>query len=445
MLWVALEVMMEIPGKCAHSQLGRCHSLSDSPRIASSRLVSLPFLGFLLILTACSSGKDTQKAQAAATVTPTVIVTSLKQQTVPIYGEFVGETEAANTVEIHAQVQGFLQQIAFKEGSIVKKGQLLFVIDPRPYEAVLDEAKATLAVDQATVDNAQEIENRYKPLAQQNAISKQELDSAVATAKENGADVKLAEAQVAAAELNVNYTRIRAPMTGTIGVAQVKVGDLIQTGTTLLDTIYSISPMYVTFGISEAAYLEYVERGRQHPKHPQPIQLILSNGLVYNEPGTINMVAPAVSTSTGTLAIRASFPNPERVLKPGLFARVRFVVRDAVNALVVPQSAVQQLQGTESVLLVGPDNKVQQATITTGATVGNVEIVNSGLEPGDRLIVEGMQKVQPGMVVKAQEAPEQQASAALAAGADSSGTPSSPQAQSTSSASSSAAKKSEAH
>jgi RND family efflux transporter MFP subunit len=382
------------------------------------------------LLTACSGGKETSKSQAAATVPPTVVITSLEQQTVPIYGEFVGETQAASTVEIHAQVQGFLQQIAFKEGSIVRKGQLLFVIDPRPYEAVLAEAKATLAVDQATVNNAQEIVNRYKPLAQQNAISKQELDSAIATATENAADVKLAQAQVAAAQLNVNYTRIRAPMTGSIGTAQAKVGDLIQTGTTLLANIYSISPMYVTFGISEAAYLQYVQRGRQHPKHPEPIQLILGNGSVYGQPGTINMVAPAVSTTTGTLPIRASFPNAQGVLKPGLFARVRLVVTDAVNALLVPQTAVQQLQGTESVLLVGPDNRVQQSTITTGATVGNFEVVTSGLKLGDRLIVEGIQKVQPGMLVKTEEEPEQQASAPVSAGA---------RPDSTSSASSSAA------
>ncbi|MGH9581778.1 MAG: efflux RND transporter periplasmic adaptor subunit, partial [Bryobacteraceae bacterium] len=401
--------------------------------------------GLLLVMAACSGGKSTQKTQTAATPPPAVVFTTVTPQTVPIYGEYVGQTEAADTVEIHAQVTGFLQQIAFKEGSIVHKGQLLFVIDPRPYEAALDQAKATLAVDQATVNNAQKIVNRYKPLVQETAISKQDFDSAVATAQEDASNVKLAQAQVSAAQLNVNYTRIQAPMTGSIGTSQVKVGDLVQSGTTLLDTIYSISPMYVTFAISEADYLAYLKRGRQHPHHPPPIQLILGNGSTYDYPGTINMVAPTVSTTTGTLGIRASFPNPQRALKPGLFGRVRFVVREAVNAFLVPQSAVQQLQGTESVLLVGPDNKVQQSTVTTGATVGNLEIVSSGLKAGDRVIVEGIQKAQPGMAVQAKETPEETASAITAAEEKTPGKSSAAQSGSPTPASSSAAPKSGAH
>ncbi|HEX3437684.1 MAG TPA: efflux RND transporter periplasmic adaptor subunit, partial [Pseudacidobacterium sp.] len=209
------------------------------------------------------------------------------------------------------------------------------------------------------------------------------------------------------AQLNVNYTRISAPMSGAIGVSQVKVGDLIQSGTTLLSTIYSISPMYVTFAISQSDYLAYAKRRREQPKQAHPIQLILGDGTTYAHTGTVDMSAPTVSTSTGTLSIRATFPNPEGLLKPGLFARVRFVAKDATNVLLVPLGAVQQLQGTQSVFVVGTDNKVQQRTITTGPTVNNMEIVISGLQPGDRIIVEGTQKVQPGTEVRAQEAPEQ--------------------------------------
>lgn len=362
----------ELIGRRQHIRLRQRNPLSAS--------IALGCLGLLLVIAACSGGKSQQKGQAGATPAPTVVVTPVKEQTVPIYGEYVGQTEAANTVEIRAQVQGFLEEIAFREGSIVKKGQLLFVIDPRPYEAALQQAKATLAVKQATLNNAQQTVDRYTPLVQQHALSKEQLDTAVATAKEDKADVQSSEAQVSAAQLNVNYTRIMTPISGGIGPAQVKVGALVQAGTTLLDTVYSISPMYVTFSVSEDAYLEYVKRGRQHPNQPPPIQLILGDGSVYGHPGAVNMVSPAVNTSTGTLPIRAAFPNPEGVLKPGLFARVRLVVRDAVNALLVPQTAVQQLQGTESVLVVGADNKVQQRTITTGAIVGNLEIVNSGLK-----------------------------------------------------------------
>lgn len=361
-------------------------------------------LGLAVGLSGCSGSR---KSKAAPSVPPTVVVTTLEPHTVPIYGKFVGQTEAVATVEIHSQVQGFLQKIAFKEGSDVKKGQLLFVIDPRPYQDILDEANATLAVDEATVKNNQEIVNRYTPLEKEHAISQQELDTAISTAEESQADVKLAQAQVAAAQLNVNYTQIHTPMDGSIGTAQVKVGDLIQSGTTLMDTVYSLTPMYVTFGISENSYLEYAERGRKHPHSPQPIQLILGNGSTYPETGKVNMVAPAVNTSTGTLTIRASFPNAQHILKPGLFVQVRFVVRDEENALLVPESAIQQLQGTASVLLVGPGNKVQQATIETGPAVGNYEVVTSGLKAGDVLIVEGTQKALPGTVVTPQQTPEQ--------------------------------------
>jgi membrane fusion protein, multidrug efflux system len=369
------------------------------------RWIVLLSLGSLSMMTACSGGKGTQTSQVAPA--PAVVVSTLQPQTVPIYSEYVGETEAVNVVEIHSQVQGFLQQIAFKEGSIVQKGQLLFVIDPRPYQATLQEAKATLEVQQETVNNAQKIVDRYTPLTQQHAVSQQQLDSAVATAKENQAQVQSAQAQVAAAQLNVNYTRISAPMAGSIGTSQVKVGDLIQSGSTLLDTIYNITPMYVTFAISQSDYLSYTNRRRQQPKQAHPIQLILGDGSVYGHSGTVDMVAPTVSTTTGTLSIRATFPNPESILKPGLFARMRFVARDAVNALLVPQGAIQQLQGTQSVFVVGADNKVQQRTVTTGAMVANLEIVSSGLQPGDRVVVEGVQKVQPGMTVQAQEAPAQ--------------------------------------
>jgi len=401
-----------------------------------SGVVAFCCLGVLFALTACSAGTNTKTSKTA--VAPLVVVTALQPHTVPIYTEYVGQTEAVNTVEIHSQVQGLLQRIAFKEGSVVQKGQLLFVIDPRPYQASLQEAKALLAVQQETANNAETIVNRYTPLTQQHALSQQQLDSAVATAKENQAQVQSARAQVDAAQLNVNYTRITAPMSGAIGVSQVKVGDLIQSGTTLMSTIYSISPMYVTFAISQSDYLAYAKRRRKQPKQKHPIQLILGDGTTFRYPGTVDMAAPTVSTTTGTLSIRATFPNPEGLLKPGLFARVRFVARDATNALLVPLSAIQQLQGTQSVFVVGTDNKVQQRTISTGATVNNMEIVNSGLQPGDRIIVEGTQKVQPGTEVRAQEIPEQIPSATTNTG--NSGEATSSQSSPATSAKSSAAK-----
>lgn len=375
---------------------------SPLPRKAWVVLLLIPLLGMV----GCSGGSSKKASTSHAALTQ-VVVTRLEPHTVPIYGEYVGQTEAVSSVEIHAQVTGFLQRIAFKEGSVVKNGQLLFVIDPRPYIDALNQAKATLSVDEATAKNAEAIVRRYTPLEKEHAISALELDSQIATAKEDEADVSQAQAAVAAAQLNVDYTRVTTPMTGQIGVSQVKVGDLIQSGTTLMDTVYSITPMYVTFGVSEDTYLAYQESGRKHPHHHHPIQLILGNGSCYGETGTVNMVAPAVNTQTGTLQIRASFPNPQALLKQGLFVRVRFVTREAKNALLVPQAAIQQLQGTESAYIVGPDNKVKQTTVTTGATVGNDYVVQSGLAAGDLLVVEGIQKVHPGDQVSTKEVAEQ--------------------------------------
>ncbi len=372
-----------------------------------SRFAVLLSFGLLLNLAACSGKKSSHvPAPPSALATPTVVVTAVQPVTVPIFGEYVGQTEAVNTVEIRAQVQGFLKSIDFTEGSTVHRGQLLFVIDPRPYQAALQQAKAKLGVQQAAYADAQVIAERDASLRKQGIISQQDLDTAQATAKEDKANVASAQAAVASAQLNLNYTRITTPITGVIGVAQVRVGGLVQAGTTLLDTVYSISPMYVTFGVSEATYLQYVKRGRPNRGHPPPIQLILSNGIVYAYPGTINMVSPTVNTTTGTLTIRASFPNPGAVLKPGLFARVRFVARLEPNAIVVPQAAIQQLQGTQSVFVVGPDDKVAQRTITIGPTVGNLQVVTSGLKAGDRVIVEGTLKVRPGMTVHTQSAPQ---------------------------------------
>lgn len=425
---------------------GACTFFSQVLRATLPGVVAVSCLAPFLLLTACSGAKNTKAGKS--TVAPAVVVTALEPHTVPIYSEYVGQTEAVNTVEIHSQVQGILQQIAFKEGSIVKKGQLLFVIDPRPYEATLKEAQASLEVQKETVNNAQKIVDRYKPLTQQHALSQQELDSAIATAKESQAQVQAAQAQVDAAQLNVNYTRIPAPMAGAIGISQVKVGDLIQSGTTLMSTIYSISPMYVTFAISQSDYLAYAKRRRAQPRQSHPIQLILGDGSVYAYTGTVNMAAPTVSTTTGTLSIRATFPNPEGLLKPGLFTRVRFVAKEATNVLLVPQAAIQQLQGTQSVFVVGPDNKVQQRTITTGATVNNMLIVSSGLQAGDQIIVQGTQKVQPGMTVRAQVEPEQiPSSPAIAensgtenSGAENSGKPAPSQSSTAASAGSAAAK-----
>ena len=361
----------------------------------------------VLAFSAACARKANQQQNAPAA--PTVGVAQVGQRDVPIYGEFVGQTEAASTVEIRSQVTGFLQEIAFSEGALVDKGRLLFRIDPRSYAAAVQQARAAVAQRQAALGKARQDVNRYRPLVAQHAISREQLDTAVAQEAQERANVEVARAQLAQAELNLSYTNITAPMTGRIGAAMVKIGALVQMGSTLLDTMYSVDPMYVTFSVSEQRHLEYQKRMREHPEEPPPLRLVLADGSTYPQIGRVNMVAPQVNPATGTITIRGEFPNPDAVLKPGLFVRVRALLEQRKNATVVPQQALQEVQGVQSVLVVGDDNKVAMRTVTTGGTVDNLAVIDSGVKPGERIIVQGAQKVRPGMAVTVQQQQPQQA------------------------------------
>ena len=377
---------------------------TNSPGLIPGRaLLALTGLCLLLIsLPACSTkadGKDQKPPMAFPP--PAVIVAPVTQKTVPIYGEYVGQTAAINTVEIRSQVEGFLEKMSFLEGSTVQKGQLLFLIDPREYEAAVMKAKATLAQSQAALAKSRQDVARYRPLVQQHAISQEQLDTSVAQAAEDEANVESARAQLAQAELNLGYTKIYAPLTGRIGQAQVKVGALVQQGTTLLDTIYSINPIYINFSVSEAMYLQNQKKAaREHVAAFPPVSLLLGDNSVYPSKGRVDMLAPQVDPATGTLGMRAEFPNPAGVLRPGLFVKARMVVDEKPNALLVPVEAVQEVQGVQSVLVVGNNDQVQLRTVTAGDTVGNLRIIESGLQAGEKVIVQGLQKVRPGMPVK---------------------------------------------
>lgn len=376
-----------------------------SRRTAKEILAAALLSASLLFLPGCSKKPSAQTAAGAPAAPPTVIVAPVTQKTVPIYQTFVGQTEASTTIEIRSQVSGLLKQMNFVEGSMVRKGQLLFVIDPQPYQTALAQAKANLNQYKAAAANAQQNLARDQALAQAQVIAQQQFQSVQAQAQQAQANVAAAQAQVHQAQLNLNYTTISAPHTGWIGAAQVKIGSLVQAGSTLLDTLYTIDPIYVTFSISEAEYLEYRKRTGDRPVKSPPIQLVLADGSTYPHTGTINMAAPTVNSTTGTLTLRAQFPNPEALLKPGLFVQVRLVSQEVPNALLVPQTAIQQLQGTELVYVVGPDNKVQAHTVQTGGVAGNLQIVTSGVSAGQNVIVEGVQKVRPGMTVKPETQP----------------------------------------
>jgi membrane fusion protein (multidrug efflux system) len=289
----------------------------------------------------------------------------------------------------------------------VRQGQLLFRIDPRQYQAAVEQARGQLDQAQAGLDNDEKDLERDRVLFKKQVVARQTLDTANAQTEEARANVAAAKAALDTALLNLGYTNIHAPIAGRIGVAQVKVGALVQQGTTLLDTIYSIDPIYVNFSVTEQTYLRYAEMAAKadHAPPPPPVQLLLPDNRTYEYEGKIDMSTPSVSSSTGTLGVRAVFPNPQGILRAGLFVRVRVMVREERNAVMVPVQAVAEVQGQQHVLIAGADNKVELRPIKAGATAGNMRVIASGVRPGERVIVEGLQKAQPGMAVNVEEHP----------------------------------------
>lgn len=386
-----------------HSQFRRC---TDSRRTRSSAaaIAALGSIALCVVLVPGCASKARGKEQKPAFFPPLVIVAPVIQKTVPIYQDYVGQTNAVNTVQIRSQVEGYLENIAFVEGSTVRKGQLLFRIDPREYQAAVAKAQAALDQSKAALDKAKRDVARYTPLVRQHAVSQEQLDTSMAVEEESQANVEAAKAQLAQAQLNLGYTTISAPFTGRISEAQMKVGALVQPGSSLLATLYSVDPVYVNFSVSESTYLSFEKKaGSRLLSHLPSVEIILGNNVPYRYKGRINMVAPEVNSATGTLGIRAEVPNPAGFLRPGLFVRVRLMVDEQPNAMLIPAEAVQEVQGVQSVLVVNPQNKVVFRTVTAGATVDKMRVIESGLQPGERVIVQGAQKVRPGIQVRPQE------------------------------------------
>ena len=353
-------------------------------------------------LMACGGGKDGDKAKQAAMAAPppTVIVAEVVQKTVPIYSEFVAQTDARETVEIRARVQAFLEAQHFTEGTIVKKDQLLLTLDRREFEAKLAQAKAELEIAMARLGKAETDERRLKPLAERRAVPQQDYDNAAANLLAAKANVSAARANVVSAELDLSYTTIRAPITGLIGKRLVAPGNLVGKGeATLLDTVSSIDPIRVNATISEAEYLRFFAQAKEQGKSSAPLELILGDGSIHPYPGKLVIVDRAVDEKTGTLTFSAEFPNADGRLRPGQFGRIRAVVETAKDALLVPKRAVQEIQGMQTVLVVGADNLVALRTIQPGETVGDLLIVREGLKPGELVIVDGIQKARPGSKV----------------------------------------------
>jgi membrane fusion protein, multidrug efflux system len=356
--------------------------------------------GFLVATAvACS------KKEAPPPPPPEVLVAEVVQKDVPIYIELVGSTLGSEDVEIRARVEGYLTSMLFTEGSFVRKGQPLYKIDPKPLEAALDQAKANLATAQAGLEKTNNDVARYEFLFPKQAVSKQELDNALSAQQASRAQVDAHKAAVAQAQLDLGYTNITSPVDGVIGTTQKKVGSLVGRGeSTLLNIVSQLNPILFRCSIAEAEYLRLARRSAQNPKAPQKqanVELILADGTVFDHKGRLDAIERAVDPTTGTLTGQFSFPNPDRLLRPGQYGKARFVTDVKEGAVVVPQLAVQEIQGLYSVMVVKPDSTVEQRMVKAGERVGNLWIIDSGLKPGEKVIVEGLQKVKPGVQVSA--------------------------------------------
>jgi membrane fusion protein, multidrug efflux system len=378
----------------------------ESFRLRLGQLVrtSPTLIIFLILATpiACS------KKEAPPPPPPEVQVAEVVQKDVPIYIELVGATLGSQDVEIRARVEGYLVSMNFTEGSFVKKGQLLYRIDPQEFQQALAQAQGNLATARARLEKTNNDVARYKPLAAQQAISQQELDNALSAQEAAKAQVAAYDAVVAKAKLDLAYTTITAPVDGLIGTTQKKAGSLVGRGeNTLLNTISQINPILFRCAIAEAEYLRLArlgERNRAAIQKQFGVELILADGSVFNHKGRLDAVERAVDPTTGTLTGQFTFPNPEQILRPNQYGRARFVTEVKADALLVPQRAVQEIQGLYSVMVVKPDATVEQRMVKADERVGNLWLIKSGVKPGEKVIVEGIQKVRPGIQVNVKTA-----------------------------------------
>jgi membrane fusion protein (multidrug efflux system) len=318
--------------------------------------------------------------------------------------DYVAQTEAVNTVEIRPRVGGVLEKQLPIEGQQVKAGELLFVIDPQPYIEALAQARATLAQNQASLEQSQRDLARANALSAIDAVSQQELDATVAKNKANIASVSAGQATVKTALLNLGYTSITSPIDGVMGRAQMRVGSLANANTSLLTTVYDTSRMYVNLSISEQRLLTLQRTlGRapnQNSTQAPPFRLFLADGSEYSLAPKLNFIDPAVDTRTGTLAIRLEVANPQQLLHAGEFARVQVTTLQDPNAIVLPQRAIQDLQGKNYVWIIDAAGKAEQRDVLMGPRIGESWLVARGLKPGDRVIVDGVQRLKPGVTVK---------------------------------------------
>ncbi len=372
--------------------------------LTKNRVRSVVFVAACAILAvpAC-----TQKKGAKSQGPMEVPVVTVAPENASVYFEFVGQVYGAADVEIRARVNGVLEGIHFQEGSAIQKGTLLYTIDPQELEQKLQEAKAQLAEAQTVLVRAKSDVDRYRPLAEMKAVSQRELDQAEAQYGVAQQQVESGKAAVRLAQINLGYATISAPITGTIGMTKAKVGDYVGQAPNpiVLNTISQIDPVRVHFSISEAQYLELVKSFKADPKQKKradmPLELVLSDGSIHPQRGHIAFADRQIDSTTGSLLLEAEFPNPDKILRPGQYAKVRVIGEERKNVLLVPQRAVAELQGIFQLGVVQPDNKVDVRTVKLGPQINDRWVIEEGLSAGDRVIVEGLQQLRPGMQVVA--------------------------------------------
>jgi RND family efflux transporter MFP subunit len=347
-----------------------------------------------------------------------VLVTQVEQKDVPIYGEWIGTLDGFTNADVRAQVTGYILRQGYQEGAFVKKGQLLFEIDPRPFQAALDQADGQLAQAQAILANTQAVQGRtqldverYTPLAKEQAASQQDLDNAVqnnlaakATVATAEAQIKTDKAAVETAKINLDFTRLTAPIDGIAGQAQLQVGALVNLSSGPVTSVSTVDPIKVYFTVGEPQYLAWrkrfpTESTRQAADKNLHLELILADGSTYPLEGTFYFADRQVNVGTGAIRIAGLFPNPGNVLRPGGYGKVRAAIRLQQGALLVPQRAVSELQGGYQVAVVDDQNKVSIRSVKVGDPVGNQWVITEGLRPGERVVAEGVQKVRAGMSV----------------------------------------------
>lgn len=374
--------------------------------------------GGACIVALLASGCGT-KEKAAAPPPPTVEVLTVAQKDVPIYQEWVGALDGYVNAVIRPQVTGYLIKQNYREGELVKKGQVLFEIDPRTFQADLDQAKAQLDQQKARHGTAKANLDRIRPLAAKNAVSQKDLDDAVGSELSTRASVESAKAAVETAQLNLGFTKITSPVAGIAGIAKAQLGNLVGPSmATELTAVSTVNPIKAYVNVSEQEYLK-VNASNPNPEQI-PLQLILADGSVYPHTGHLALSDRQIDPTTGTLKVGALFANPDNRLRPGGFCLVRAVMSVKKGALLVPQRAVIDLQGKTLIAVIGPDNKASIRSVKTAERIGSDWIIEEGLKPGDRVVVEGTQKVKPDMVVNPQpfnpNAPKGAAAGAAAQG-----------------------------